>query len=568
MKHVPILVPLLLLAACAPEQPAQTPTNQAPEPTLPPAAIDEQTALRAFLDRHQGEKAHADLNPRAAYRLALLQHQQVLASDETGADAWAPVIEAWSSLWTTYPSFERASVAYYLGRALAEAGRVDESQQVLRVLVCSDRFNLRFSEPATIVVESKPQDHDASYWERWRARRLDDDRKKKSADDERGDIGSEENTYKPIYDASCKPLAGGSSPGGSAGTALAAEVWTLIGDAHAERSTPSDGPYALNRAATAYQLAIAAEGDRTTETRAIASANLASVLLRQGRLQASLRQSTALLDMLADLAKSAPLVATSYVDEAAALAASALALPPRQDPGDQAPLLPRPSAPDWQDEDGPAQRAQSTSLLPQDKRYTLDIYAKLASQLVEDGRAAAAVKVLDAAISKAQGDARLEGLTSQREQAQSLVPSSIVLGKGRGPTTSAGRSPALVELIPAAAPIKRDALSAHRPAFAPDPALPLVRACYARAFREQPAEQGRLVVRLKFAENGALEALTATGSGNLQSASACVRPIASALDKRALPRLEGEASRTYYGELSSRPLAYDLFDGEVFPAIP
>jgi tetratricopeptide (TPR) repeat protein len=605
----------LAAPGCGPSAPAmeapKVPTAAAPEPSRGgDPLLEEIASLEGFLGRHSGPSAHPDFTPRAYFQLAALRDEQAYAASLEGpggplsraagargapaspasadnasvGDLLDRSAAAWLALWVDFPAFpERAAVAYHLGRALDAAGRWAEAQQAYRGLVCSDRQGIRPVSPGAekIVVEAKPQDHDELYWERWGAQRT----------------PSEETTYRPIYDASCKPLP---QPRGNAQAAgeparYVAEVWLRIGDHHAERMDPRDGPYALNRAASAYRMAIAASGEPSLKLAAML--RLSATLLRQGRVDASVKQNAEALGAV-DAAEAAdPALPAEYREEAVALAADALLREPQPGPGEGEPLSPplrRSGDGDSSRErdDGPAKRVQSPALLPQDRRSSLDVYARLGEVLLEGNRPAAAVKVLEAAVARFADDARTAALSERLEQARRLVPSPIVLGKGaadperaedRGASTgntggkkkrgkgknkgtgSGGVAPSEHQASAAQAPRSAIAIPST-PAFQPDPALPLVRRCYARSLEEHPGGQGRLSLSLRLSEGGVLESLSAAVAGQLDPAlAACFAPDPASLDRRRMLPPGTEAGRRFYRRLSAAPLLYDLFDGEVFP---
>src|SRR5262249_26293475 len=115
--------------------------------------------------------------PDAMYKLAALYEERA-RSEAQSAHAnrsLEDAIRLYKRITREYPSYpEIAAIYYYLGHALADAGRLPESQQVWRSLVCHNHFEYPVpphpNHPEKDLVRPLPGDGDEAHWTAWRWR--------------------------------------------------------------------------------------------------------------------------------------------------------------------------------------------------------------------------------------------------------------------------------------------------------------------------------------------------------------------------------------------------------------
>ena len=99
--------------------------------------------LEEFIQTYSGARADPVATPDAMYRLAALYEERARSEDATAPleEGLKDAIRLYKRCIHEYPKYgEIAAIYYFLGHALNDSGRVPESQQVWRSLVCHNHF--------------------------------------------------------------------------------------------------------------------------------------------------------------------------------------------------------------------------------------------------------------------------------------------------------------------------------------------------------------------------------------------------------------------------------------------
>src|SRR6185295_15967337 len=127
--------------------------------------------LEQFVAKYSGSNADPHATPDAMFRLAALYEERA-RTDQDGnlSTGLQPAMALYRKIIETFPNYEElAGVAYYLGHAYTDSGRLEQGQQAWRSLVCKNRFPIVGdpSDPSQIVVAALPQDHPEQFWTNW-----------------------------------------------------------------------------------------------------------------------------------------------------------------------------------------------------------------------------------------------------------------------------------------------------------------------------------------------------------------------------------------------------------------
>jgi hypothetical protein len=212
--------------------------------------------LEAFVARYSGPNADLSATPDAMFRLAALYEERARGNlDDLGASL-KPAMALYRRILETFPEYtELAGVAYYLGHAYTDAGRLDEGQQAWRSLVCVNRYPITndAADSSRIALLPLPQDHDEPFWMDWNNHHsipLD------QLGDAQGDLDPgalgvkrEELSFLDPY-AGCESIRQELQPGQE--PRYLAEAWWQIGNYHFDQ-LDKGGPYSLNRAMSSYE---------------------------------------------------------------------------------------------------------------------------------------------------------------------------------------------------------------------------------------------------------------------------------------------------------------------------
>ena len=362
------------------------------------ARLDEARAtairrLEEFVASHSGKDALPEVTPDAMFRLAALYEERARAADDAGRDAGAalrPAIALYKRVIREFPAYrEVAGVYYFLGHALADAGRPDEAQQVWRSLVCHDRYPYPVAtdphDPDRDVVTPLPQDRDAAVWKKWRAtyrspRALDHGPR-------------EETTFQDPYPSDCRMIP---QPGVTPGAApkYIAEVWWRIGEWEFDQLDAGGGvvegePYAVwdyDRAERAYAHAMQVA---TPPIYGVALYKHAWTLFKQQRYEAAVRDFVHLLQYTDERQRVTGDPGADFRQEAYTYIAGSLDNLDFAGPGPDEPYIARPDILDTARSPAEAEarlrvaidRVQDARLVPQEAPWTIDVYSALAAEL-------------------------------------------------------------------------------------------------------------------------------------------------------------------------------------------
>ncbi|HTV19858.1 MAG TPA: hypothetical protein VMG12_14335, partial [Polyangiaceae bacterium] len=193
--------------------------------------------LEAFVARYSGPNADPSATPDAMFRLAALYEEKARGDTKVElAQGLLPAMALYRRIVDEFPAYqELAGVAYYLGHAYTDAGRLDEGQQAWRSLVCHNNFPLvsDANDEGKIQVTPLRQDHDPQFWADWYNRNPIplDQLGKHQRDTSRGgvDIEREELSFDDPYrgcEAIPQQLQAGQEP------RYVAEAWWQLGNFH------------------------------------------------------------------------------------------------------------------------------------------------------------------------------------------------------------------------------------------------------------------------------------------------------------------------------------------------
>ncbi|MBM4375962.1 MAG: tetratricopeptide repeat protein [Deltaproteobacteria bacterium] len=378
--------------------------------------------LEAFVARYSGANAHPDNTPDAMFRLAaLLEERARDAAESAPIDLnpappepdLGPTIALYKRLVREFPNYkERAGVYYYLGHALNDGGRLEEAQQVWRALVCSNRFSYPVAvdpkDPSRDALTRMPQDHEPDWWLGWMARHpepMDKKREKDAEDRQRREKGAkrkgavvqpeeapvaevtdDEDSFKNPFPEECRPLPQVVEPGDQ--PRYLGEVWWRIGDYHFDEIDPWGGPYNLLRAEVAYGQAMKFDRPPVYD---VSMYKLAWTYFKQQRYETAVRQFVRLLELTDRREKETGNPGADFRAEAYAYIAGSITYLDFKGPPSGDPYIARNDVFDLysdtaQIEDAmrPAiTRLQDSSLIPQDRKWTIDVYRALSVEFKE-----------------------------------------------------------------------------------------------------------------------------------------------------------------------------------------
>jgi hypothetical protein len=255
------------VAACGPPPPpapAPPPTPAASSTPVASASTDPalsletarqsaEARLTAFAEQTTDPNARAD----ALFRLAALISEGARdANAVVNREQMARAIRIQRRIARDAPTYPHLfDVEYMLAHDLHDAGRFAEASQIFRSLVCRNLYAYPVpsdpSDPDRDAIQPMLQDHPTAFWETWtRAHPTPTSVAKPSSN-----VDAEESFRNP-YPSTCSRAGGGDRFDLS-------EIWLRIGDADFDMMFPEAGPYALNRAAAAYENGIAASPSAT-----------------------------------------------------------------------------------------------------------------------------------------------------------------------------------------------------------------------------------------------------------------------------------------------------------------
>ncbi len=364
--------------------------------------------LEAFIAKYSGPNSDPQATPDAMFRLAALYEER--ARSDFDADLTAglePAIDLYRKIIRMYPDYEElAAVHYYLGHSLTDAARIEEGQQAWRALVCGNRYRVESDpdDPAKIALEPLPQDHDDAFWNEWYNKNpipLDQLGEGRANRNQIG-VKEEELSYVDPYEG-CEPLPQEVKPG--AEPRYLAEVWWQLGNYHFDQVDLSGGPYNLNRAVSAY--------DHSLEYKqpplyGVAMYKQAWTYFKQQRYRTAVDWFVKLLHYADEQEEKTGDPGADFRSEAFTYIAGSLTYVDFDGPPADAPYIPRNDVLDLESdplvaEDKMAiaiERVQDPALIPQDKKWTVEIYKALAQEFVEITQNRNAIRTLELTVDR------------------------------------------------------------------------------------------------------------------------------------------------------------------------
>lgn len=366
--------------------------------------------LEVFVQRYTGPNAHPENTPDAMFRLAALYEER--SRDEASEDIAAsllPAVMLYKRIISEFPNYrELAGVYYYLGHALHESSRLAEAQQVWRSLVCHNKFPYPVAadpkDPTRDIITALPQDHDRAYWAEWEGRhpipigqaKLQQEKsqkksKKPQKENEKDvtDTFVDETAFINPFPDTCKPIpqktAQGSEP------RYIAEVWWQIGDYYFNEIDSAGGPFNFNRAEAAYRQSIKF---KKPPVFGVSMYKLAWTYFKQQRYETSIRQFIELLRHIDEQEKLTGDPGTNFRTEAQAYIAGSLTFMDLSGPAADEPFVPRSDILDLENDPKILEekmhiaidRIQDPKLIPQDQKWTVDVYQALAQEYKDMGQ--------------------------------------------------------------------------------------------------------------------------------------------------------------------------------------
>ena len=379
--------------------------------------------LESFVERYSGANADPRSTPDAMFRLGALYEERARANTDADLSVGLePAIAMYRRLIKEYPQYEEiAAVHYYLGHSYTDAGRIEEGQQAWRSLVCNNRYTVKDDpkDAGKIALDPLPQDHDDKFWQDWynknpvpidqigkagKGRAFARPAPKKGAVAAKGAAVSdgEEHTFVDPYDG-CKPLP--QKTEGTDDPRYLAEIWWQLGNFHFDQIDPHGGPFNLNRAVSAY--------DRSMEFKkppifGVAMYKQAWTYYKQQRYKTAVNWFVQLLHYADEQEAKTGDPGADFRSEAYTYIAGSLTYVDFDGPPPEVPYIPRNDVLDTETDPVIAeqkmaiaiQRVQDPALIPQDQKWTVEIYKALAQEFIEITQNRNAVAMLELTLQK------------------------------------------------------------------------------------------------------------------------------------------------------------------------
>lgn len=345
--------------------------------------------LEDFIAKYSGPNAQPQETPDAMYRLAALYEERARSDDDPNVDlaiTLKPAIALYKRVIREFPNYnELAGIYYFLGHALNDSRRTNESEQVWRSLVCHNHYKYPVAtDPKDADVDEitpMPQDHDTDYWKKWRDKYPRPESIKKGPKD---DV-----TFDDPYPQDCTGIPQPNTLPGQDPKYLA-EIWWRIGDWEFDQDDIAGGvidyePSAVwdyNRAASAYQHSMQL---KKPPIYGVALYKYAWTLFKQQRYQAAVEQFVHLLNYTDEQQKLTGDPGADFRSEAYTYIAGSLDEYDFVGPGPEEPFIARPDVLETAKTPAEAEqklkvaidRVQDPRLVPQDKPWTIEIYKAL-----------------------------------------------------------------------------------------------------------------------------------------------------------------------------------------------
>jgi hypothetical protein len=366
--------------------------------------------LEAFVQRYSGENADSHATPDAMFRLAALYEERARTDFEGDlAPQLEPAVNLYRRIVNEYPKYEEiAAVHYYLGHSLTDSGRIEEGQQAWRALVCNNHYQVRDNPTDAKRVQLQPltQDHDNRFWDAWYNKNpLPVDQlvgRKGAALNAKALDPAEELTYRDPY-RECKAIAQVVAPGEE--PRYLAEVWWQIGNYHFDQIDPSGGPYNLNRSVSAYELAMQY---KRPPLYGVSLYKLAWAFFKQQRYHAATEWFVKLLAYADEQEAKTGDPGADFRTEAFTYIAGSLTYVDFDGPGKNDPYIPRNDVLDTETNPVEAERkmavaitrVQDPALIPQDKKWSVEIYKALAQEYTDISQNRNAIATMELMLQK------------------------------------------------------------------------------------------------------------------------------------------------------------------------
>jgi len=367
--------------------------------------------LEEFVSRYSGSNADPRATPDAMFRLGALYEEKARAkTDSDLSTGLEPAIGIYRRIIKEFPQYEEiAAVHYYLGHAFTDAGRIDEGQQAWRTLACASRYSVQDDpkDAGKILLQPMPQDHDDKFWNDWYNKNpvpLDQAKVKRGAVKRGADklVDTEELSFADPYDG-CKPLPQKVEPGED--PRYLAEIWWQLGNFHFDQIDPHGGPYNLNRAVVAYQQSMQYP---KPPIYGVALYKLAWTFFKQQRYHTAVDNFVQLLGYADEQEAKTGDPGADFRQEAFTYIAGSLTYVDFEGPPPEHPYIPRSDVLDTESDPVRAEekmaiaitRVQDAQLIPQDKKWTVEIYKALAQEFIEITQNRNAVATLELMLKK------------------------------------------------------------------------------------------------------------------------------------------------------------------------
>lgn len=367
--------------------------------------------LEEFVARYSGSNADPRATPDAMFRLGALYEERSRAkTDSDLSTGLEPAIAMYRRIIREFPQYEEtAAVHYYLGHAFTDAGRIEEGQQAWRVLACASRYSVQDDpkDAGKILQQPMPQDHDDKFWNEWYNKNpvpLDQAKVKRTAVKRGANplVDTEELTFADPYDG-CKPLPQKIEPGED--PRYLAEIWWQLGNFHFDQIDPKGGPYNLNRGVVAYQNSMQYT---KPPIYGVSLYKLAWTYFKQQRYHTAVDNFVKLLGYADEQEAKTGDPGADFRQEAFTYIAGSLTYVDFEGPPPEHPYIPRSDVLDTEPDPLRAEekmaiaitRVQDPQLIPQDKKWTVEIYKALSQEFIEITQNRNAVATLELTLKK------------------------------------------------------------------------------------------------------------------------------------------------------------------------
>ncbi|HSC85666.1 MAG TPA: hypothetical protein VLC09_00265 [Polyangiaceae bacterium] len=372
------------------------------------AARDEAIVrLEEFIVRYSGEHADPEATPDAMFRLAALYEERARESDDADLiEGLRPAIALYRDVVAAYPGYrEAAAVHYYLGHALTDSGRLSEAQQAWRSLVCHNRYQVTSdpTKPEALRVQVLPQDHDEEFWTGWYNRHpIPLDQLGKRGNPKQVTARDEELVFGDPYEG-CEPIPQIAEPGEE--PRYLGEVWWQLGNHHFDGIDRESGPYNLNRAVSAYEHGLVFH---KPPLYGVTLYKQAWTYYKQQRYQAAVEWFVKLLHYTDEQERLTGDPGADFRSEAYTYIAGSLTYVDFTGPPATDPFIPRSDVLDLEPDPLRAEekmavaltRVQDPALVPQDRKWSVEIYKGLAQEFIEISQNNNAIAALELTVQK------------------------------------------------------------------------------------------------------------------------------------------------------------------------